>query len=246
MSGKTEGTESNTSWDNVEFVAKKLMCLTRMSYEINEYAIVSMGDTLTREIGVAFALQEDTIGFTGTGISTDGGQVGTLVKAIDGTHGMTVVVAASGNDNLGEIDAIDLINLMAVIPQYAKPGSKWYCSPTALSLVFDAIKIAAGGNDVGRLQNMVRPFSLAMRLLSVQSFDSASTNYNDQVMIAFGNLALAATLATRRDIRVRLSNERRFELDQVGVKGTMRHSILTHDLGSNSVKSSFTVLIGTS
>jgi hypothetical protein len=42
-----------------------------------------------------------------------------------------------------------------------------------------------------------------------------------------------------------LSSERYFELDQIGVRGTLRHSIVAHDLGSTTVKSPFAVLVGT-
>ena len=45
----------------------------RMSSEIAEDAITSLGDKMTQEIALAFAVKEDTVGFTGTGISTDGG-----------------------------------------------------------------------------------------------------------------------------------------------------------------------------
>jgi len=75
--------------------------------------------------------------------------------------------------------------------------------------------------------------------------DDPSTNYNGAAMIAFGNLSLAATVATRRDVRVQLSEHRWFELDQIGIKGTMCHDFNVHDLGSNSVKSPFSVLVGT-
>jgi hypothetical protein len=43
---------------------------------------------------------------------------------------------------------------------------------------------------------------------------------------------------------VALSDQRWFELDQIGIKGTMRHDINVHDLGSTTVKSPFAVLVG--
>ncbi|MGA8862878.1 MAG: phage major capsid protein, partial [Gallionella sp.] len=132
----TEGTESDASWDNVEFVAKKLMVLTRMSSEISEDSIINLGDKMAQEMSLAFATKEDSVGFNGTGSASDGGQVGVLVAAIDGTHALAKIAAASGHDTFAEIDADDLLNIMAAIPTFAKKNAKWYCSPTALSLVF--------------------------------------------------------------------------------------------------------------
>ena len=240
------GTESTASWDNVSLVAKKLMVLTRMSSEINEDAVIDLADTMAQEIAYGFALKEDTVGFTGTGISTDGGITGVLVKAIDGNHGLAVVEAASGVDTLPEITANDLINLMAAIPTYAKAGSAWYCSPTAEEVVFNAIKVAGGGNTRDILSGLDQPRFLGYPIMSSDIFpDSVSTDYNNLVMVAFGNLGLAATLGDRRGVRIALSEQQYWEEDQIGIKGTMRHDINVHDLGSATVKSPFAVLIGT-
>lgn len=242
----TAGTESDASWDNVSLVAKKLMVLTRMSSEINEDAVIDLADTMAQEIAYAFALKEDTVGFTGTGISTDGGVTGVLVKAIDGNHGLAVVEAASGHDTLPEIDANDLINLMAALPKYAKPGAAWYCSPTAEEVVFNAIKVAGGGNTRDILADSDTPRFLGYPILSTDIFpDSVSTDYNDAVMVGFGNLRQACTMGDRRGIRIALSEQQYWEEDQIGIKGTMRHDINIHDLGSATIKSPFAVLIGT-
>ena len=242
----TAGTESDASWDNVQMTAKKLMVLTRMSSEISEDAVIDLADTMAQEIAYAFAVKEDTVGLTGTGISTDGGIVGVNVKAIDGSHGMATVAAASGHDTLPEIDADDLINLLAAVPKYAKRGAAWICSPAAEEVVFNAIKIAGGGNTRDILADSDTPRFLGYPIEVTDVYpDSVSTTYNGAVMIGFGNLMQAVSLGDRRGIRVALSSEQYWEEDQIGVKGTMRHDINVHDLGSDTVKSPFVVLTGT-
>lgn len=241
-----EGTESDASWDNVTFTAKKLMVFTRMSSEVTEDAIINLGDKMAQEIAYSFAVKEDTVGFTGDGSANHGGITGVLVKAIDANHTMAKVAAASTHDTLAEINSTDLLKLMAAIPTYAKRGAKWYCSPTALSLVFDAVRIAGGGNTMQNLANAVEPNFLGYPIVVTPVMaDSASATYNGAVMIGFGNLAQAASIATRRDVRVAISDQRYFELDQIAIKGTLRHDIIAHDLGSNSIKSPFAVLCGT-
>jgi HK97 family phage major capsid protein len=238
--------ESDTTWDNVSLVAKKLMVLTRMSSEVAEDALVSMVDMLAIECALAFALKEDTCGFTGTGAATDGGIVGVLVKALQASFTKAKVAAASTHDTLAEIDSEDIIKLMAAIPQYAKARSKFYCSPVALELVFNSIKAAAGGNSLENLAKAVAPQFLGypIELSEVFPGDAAAT-YNGLAMIGFGNLAQASTLGNRRDIRFATTDARYWEQDQVGVKATLRHDINVHSLGSTTVKSPFAVLVGT-
>ena len=239
------GTESDPSWDNVQLTAKKLMCLTRLSSELAEDATIDVADQLAQEMAYAFALKEDQAGFIGDGTATYGGIRGVFVKAVDGNHTKATIAAAAGHDTLAEIDADDLISIMAMIPQYAKMGSAWFCSPSAAELIFNAIKIAGGGNTRDILAQADVPRFLGYPIyVSDILADGPATDYTGLAILGFGNLRMAATLGDRRGVRVALSMEQYWEEDQVGVKGTMRHDIVVHDLGSTTVKSPFVVLTG--
>jgi len=240
------GTESDAGWDNVQLVAKKLMVLTRMSSEVAEDAIIDLADMMAQEIAYAFAVKEDTVGFNGTGSAADGGIVGVLVKALQAGFTKAKVAAVSPHNTLAEIDADDLLNLMAAIAQYAKAGAAWYCSPSAQELVFNAIKIAGGGNTRDMLADADKPRFLGYPIeVTPVMADTPGTDYNALVMIGFGNLRQAVTMGDRRGIRVALSNEQYWEEDQIGIKGTERFDINVNDLGSTTVKSPFAVLVGT-
>lgn len=240
----TAGTESDATWDNISLSAKKLMVLSRMSSEVSEDAIIKLADKLAEEIGLSFALKEDQCGFLGTGTSTYGGITGVLTKATDGSHALASIEAAATHDLFSEIDADDLLALMAGVPLYAKQGSAWFCSPTAKALVFDAIKMAGGGTTSTMLAELQADSFLGYPIYVTPVMNDVTTSLDTLPMIAFGNLGMAATLGSRSEIRVALSGERYFELDQVGIRGTERFDIVAHDLGSATVKSPFVVLVG--
>jgi len=245
VSENAEGTESDASWDNVLLSAKKLMVLTRMSSEIAEDSIVNLADLLAREIAYSFAIKEDQCGLIGTGTQTYGGIVGAFVKAIDTTHALATVAAAAGHDTFGELDLDDLTSLMALIPEYAKPGSVWLCSTEAKTAVFDSLRAAAGGATGAELTGGYRPSFLGYPIeVSPVLPAGLATDYTALAMLGFGNLGMAATLGSRRGIRVGLSDQRYWSSDQIGVKGTERFDINVHDLGSATVKSPFAVLTG--
>lgn len=243
-----EGTESDASWDNVALVAKKLMVLTRMSSEISEDAVIDLADKMAEEIGMAFAEKEDDCGFNGTGTSTYGGMTGVLVKALQAAHTMAKVTAsgsANTADVLTELTADHCLELLAAIHPAAKPGAAWFCSPEAEEVVFNAIKIAGGGNTRDILAGADVPRFLGYPIYSTSKMPSSlTTDYSAAAMIAFGNLRMAATLGSRRGIRVALSSERYWSEDQIGVKGTERFDINVHDMGTTAVKSPFVVLVG--
>jgi HK97 family phage major capsid protein len=62
------------------------------------------------------------------------------------------LTAATNHDTAAEIDATDLANLMAKLPQYAQRGAKWYMSQSMYAGVFLRLLLAAGGNTVRTLE----------------------------------------------------------------------------------------------
>jgi HK97 family phage major capsid protein len=244
-----EGTESDGTWDNVALVAKKLLILTRMSSEISEDAVIDLADKMAEEMGIAFAEKEDRSGFLGDGNAASyGGIVGVFVKALDAAHTKAKVTAAGAGDSCDSLDEITgdhLLAMMGAVHPAAKRGASWFCSPTAEELVFNAIKIAGGGNTRDMLASSDTPRFLGYPI-EVSSLlpDDPTADLSALAMLGFGNLRMAATLGSRREVRVALSSERYWSEDQIGVKGSMRHDINVHDMGTTSVKSPFVVLVG--
>ena len=65
-----------------------------------------------------------------------------------------------------------------------------------------------------------------------------------QALAAFGRFDLATSIGSRRGIEIQVLQERYAELGQLGIIGTERFDIVTHDLGSTTVKGPVAAVYG--
>jgi HK97 family phage major capsid protein len=238
-------TASQKGWGQVNLAAKKIGALSLTSTELAEDAIINIADDLAQEMAYAFAAKEDACGWNGDGTSTYGGISGVRTKIIDGTHTASAIDGASNHDTFGEIDATDLANVMGALPKYAERNAKWYCSQTAWATVFQRLIAASGGVTLSEITGgkPTRRY-LGYEVVIDQTLPTSTSDLSNVAMIFFGDLSLAATMGERRGIRVKTSDDRYFEYDQIGIQATERVDINVHDLGDNTTAGPLIALIG--
>lgn len=244
-------TESSAAWDQVRVTANKWAVLTLMSSELDEDAAVNVGDILVGEMAYAFAVSEDTAGFSGDGSSTYHGIRGFLTKFADQiVSGSSTFAgakdAATAHDTFAEIDAADLQNLMGALPQYAYMRGRpaFYCSQVAWATVFQRLIMASGGiskNDAtGRVEYQYLGFPVEIS----PAMPAVTSDLSDKAMILFGDIGLSATFGNRRGMAVARSTEYKFAEDQIAIKATERFDINVHDIGNTSVAGPVVALMG--
>jgi HK97 family phage major capsid protein len=233
------GTKSSKAWDAVNLSAKKLMVLAISSSELNEDAIISVGDDLAGEIVYAFSQKEDECGFNGDASAAYGGITGVTTKlvTINGTDDGAGLVLGSGNA-YSELTLTDFHNVVARTPSYARRGAKWFVSPTFNDSVMQRLITAAPGataTDIvegGRQRFLGYPVVLSEVLPTVEA--------NSQVCALFGDLRKAADFGDRRSTTITFATSGTcdgvdlFSTDQVGIRGTERFDIVNHDLGTST------------
>jgi HK97 family phage major capsid protein len=245
-------TQSTTAWDNIRLTANKWGVLTLMSTELDEDAAVAVGDLLVGEVAYAFAVAEDTAGFSGDGSATYHGIRGFLqLMGADQVSGGAstlagCVDAASGHDTFAEIDATDLANLMAKLPQYAymRGNVGFYCSQYAWGATFQRIIQGAGGISKDDITGRIIYRYLGFPVEITPAMPAVGTDLSDKVMLLFGDIGMAATMGDRRGMTVARSTEYKFAEDQIAIKGTERFDINIHDIGSTTVPGPVVALIG--
>lgn len=225
------GTESKAGYDRVQLIAKKLMALAYVSSELDEDALVSLGDTLAGEIAYAFSLKEDNCGFNGDGTSTYGGMVGARQKLLDvfTTSGGTGLIVGSGNA-YSELTLADFQNVQGALPEYAERNAAWFCSKKFWSAVLMKLALAAGGVPAAEIMMGGQRRFLGSPVVVSQVMPS--TEANSQVPIVYGSLDMAAMLGNRRGVTIAESIHDRFSDDEIAFRGTQRFDINVHSVGA--------------
>jgi HK97 family phage major capsid protein len=235
------GLQSVKNWDRVRLTAKKLMVLSKYSNELNEDAVMNIGDDLAGEIAYEFALKEDQCGFTGDGSSTYGGIVGCqkALLNVDPVIGNILgLVVASGTGSWAGNVLGDFNKVVGILPEYADDDAKWYVSKTYWGQIMQRLATAAGGNRVGEITGGARTKEF-LGYEVVVSQVMPKTWATNQVVALFGSLRRAAELGDRRMTSLSVSDValNSFEQDEIAVRGTERFDINVHDVGESSATS---------
>lgn len=226
----SEITASDPGLGEAEIMARKIGALCKISSELDEDAIIDIGDMVTLSIAYSMADKIDEAGFNGDGTSTYGGILG-LKNAI---HSSATSTAATGNTGAITLDLDDFEAAVGMYPEYPGASPRWFMHRAFYYASAARLMDAAGGNTNVNLANgssetmfLGYPVTFCQVLLSTTTA-SPATIYG-----YFGDLRLGATYGTRRSMRTEVSTERYFETDMIGLKVTERLGITIHERGEN-------------
>ena len=237
------GTSSTLGWDNVQLVAKKIMCIALTSTELNEDAMINIGDTIAGEIAYSFALLEDQCGFIGTGSSAYGGITGVSQKIynLNATKanilGLTVGGTTGNSGSFANFTLANFNTTLGTLPQYAYQGgnAKWYMSQAFWGQCAQRLATAGGGTQPIQIVDGV-PWYKFLGFPVVITQVMPQTNAVSTVYALFGDLNMSTTFGDRRmtSIKVTDTGYGTFERDQLAIRGTERFDIVVHDVGQST------------
>jgi HK97 family phage major capsid protein len=239
-------TQSDAVLTAINLVAKKLATYTIVSSELEEDALIDIGDLLMTLAAYAFASKEDDCGINGDGTSPYGGITGIVPQLLDGNHNAGKVTAAAGNDTFAEITATDLSNLMGKLPAYAIVDAGWLVSQMGYALALCRLANAAGGIVIQETAAGRRlPHFMGFPVYPTQVLPQVTTTLSGQVMLLFGDMRKAVTLADRREATIaRADQAQTFIQDQTQFRCSERIDIDVHNLGDNTTAGAVVGLVG--
>jgi HK97 family phage major capsid protein len=245
-------TYSDKAWDRVRLTAKKLMALTRISNEINEDAVINLGDDYAREIVWAFANKEDQAGFNGDGTSTYGGITGVrqALLSVDATIanilGLRVATGTGYGTSYNSVTLADFNAVVGLLPEFAdNDNTAWFVHRTFWGSVMQRLATAAGGNRIEEIVNGARQKTfLGYPVVIAQVMPKTSAV--NQIVALLGDLSLAASFGDRRATTLQFSDvaDNAFIQDEIVIRGTERVDVNVHDVGESAVATPRDLVMG--
>jgi HK97 family phage major capsid protein len=209
-----------------ELVARKLAALTKVSSELDEDAVVEIGDLITESMAVGMAHKIDDAAFNGDGSAPYGGFTG-LANAL---HEDAILPMSSAT--LSSITIGDFGQGLGALPQYGGINPRWFMNASFYYATIHNLYSALGGNTNQTVADgIMRPAINGVPVEFVNVMPGANAAAGD-IVAYYGDLRLGASYGVRRSFRTQISTERYFEFDVIGIKSTERVGILIHENGS--------------
>jgi HK97 family phage major capsid protein len=225
----SEITQSDMTINQIKLEAKKLATLTTMSSELNEDAVISMAELLTRSIAYEFALEEDKAGFLGDGTGVYGGIVGLTGALAAGSK-----VTATSRQTFSALIFADFESVIGACKMWPGMQAKWYVSQAGWAASMQRLANAAGGVTMAELASGMANSFMGYPVVKTQVLESRLTGTSGLPACYFGDLRMGSYLGTRRGITISLDSSRYFEFDLLAIKATQRFDINIHDRGTAS------------
>jgi HK97 family phage major capsid protein len=221
-------TPSTTALDQVRLEAKKLAAMTQFSSELSEDAIISVADFYAREFAYALAVKEDSCGFLGDGTSTYGGITGVANALAAGS-----IVTATGITDIANLVIGTFQTAVGKLPEFPGIQPAWYVHKAIYHASMGRLQMAAGGNTVQDLGSgpVLQFMGYPVRFIQTLPATAATTTK----IAYFGDLAMAATMGTRRGVTLRADESIYFAQDALALRVTERFDINVHERGTASV-----------
>lgn len=229
-------TPTDTAFDNVQLVAKKLYSYARYSSELEEDARINLGSTLLQQMAWGAAKKIDEAAFVGDGSASYGGIVGatTALKNLSGTIANIAGLQVGSGNTYDELTLADFAATKGRLPVYARTkNTAWYVSKDVFSATMERLALAAGGVTASEVINGV-PLDkfLGYPVKLVEAMPKIAGN--SQVCVLLADLTLGSTLGIRRNAVVSRDTSKGFDTDTVHVKTTWRVDVVNHEVGNAS------------
>lgn len=223
-------THSNKEFARTTLTAKACAGITPFSEELLEDSPINLADYFAENYARATAYRVDWTGFMGDG-TNDYSNMGIngLVPQLQ-ANGATFA-CSSGAATANSITINDLTDLMSELQSsgYTPGRTKWYTSPYIYTRVLLRLQAAAGGNEIVTLANGTPSRSfLGYPVEFVEVLEGASQDANPSdtgVLILFGDLYKSSVLGMRKELKVDISTDVRFESDEIVLRGVSRFDV---------------------
>lgn len=234
-----EGAEiplSDMEFAQISLVPRKLACLAKISSELEQDALVAIGEVVGQSIARSMAKAEDLCGFLGDGTSTYfafQGICGAL-RAVDPViANIKSLVVGSGN-TYAELTLADFRKVCGILPSSAEAGARWYMHKHFFyNVVLPLLWAETSGKPTIGSPLYYEQGPSKYLLGSPVEFTPAMPKVegNSQICALLADLKLGCFLGERRTLEIARSEHVFFANDQIAIRGTERIAINAYGVG---------------
>lgn len=239
-------TQSTKTFSNVNMVAKEGVVLTQTTRALMEDAAINIADDAGRDIARAVAYCEDNTIFNSDGSGETNNyipQTQGILNIISETSTGARVYKSTATSPLG-ITTSDLVAIMATPGAFMGRQMAWHCTPQIGAAVFQRLTASVGGIQPGQYASLG---AQGQCLGSPVFYNNVMTTNlgtgSNRQLIIYGDISLAADFGDRKSLVIEVSEQAYWTSNCVGIKGTVRHDINVHGLGTSSTQGPLAVLI---
>lgn len=256
------GTESTKTWSNVNMRAKMGVVIVKMSKQITQDSAINIADDAAKDIVRAFGKVEDNSLFNSNGsgptngyipqtsgilfqIGAGGASASTAWVQTAETSTNSRVYKSAATTPLG-VTVADVVALMATPGNFVGKMPMFHCTQQISAAIFQRLAASVGGIQPVQIQGLgLVPSFLGVPILVNNVMSTSLATGANRQLVVYGDLSLAADFGDRMGLTTEISEQRYWDESNVGVKGTARHDINVHALGSTSVAGPLAVLTQT-
>lgn len=231
-----ELTSSDPTFSQVTLTPKTLIALVKVSSELEEDAVIALGEIVGISLARSMAKKEDLIGFLGDGTQTYFGMTGITgaIKNIDSSLSSIAGVKVGSGNAYSELTLGDFEGTVAILPEDFDEDAKWYMSKKFYWNVVHPLAVSAGvANIYDVLSDRKARYLLGYEVEFVSCMPS--TEANDQLCAFLGDLGSGSYLGQRLDVILEMNTGGvYFGSNQIGLRGKQRIDVNVFEVGDTS------------
>lgn len=214
-------TASDLSFGLVTLNAKKWAVLSYVDEELEEDAVIGIGEYVLMHMALALAIAEDTNTFRGDGTSTYGGIVGVL-----GSANVASVAMPATKTAFSDLTDDDLVDLKYAVEAWVRqlPDCAYYASSSIVGVLE---KMTDGvGRPLYQQPTETHPLRVhGHPVIPVEVMPDEGDSAAGTKFIAFGSLMAWGALGQRRSMQLKRSTEVKFLEGQITLMAVPRQDI---------------------
>lgn len=243
----TAGTESTKTLSNVQMRAKGGIVIVKTSRALAMNAAISVVDDAARDIARAIAKTEDKSLFLADGSGVANGYIpgtqGVLNIISETSTGARVYNSASSTGSLG-VTLSEIVALTATVGSFVGMFKAFHCTEQVGAAIFHRLAASVGGIQPMQIQGLgLVPSFLGYPIIYNNVMRSSLTDSANAQLVVFGDMSLAADFGDRTGVVIEMSEQRYWDENNIGIKGTVFHDLNVHGLGTSSDTGPIAVLL---